>query len=112
MSGLFCRSLAAIQASNSSTSQEARDCCGGLNAAGGGCCKKQDSGSALTLSCADTYKTLAVHKNFDQASDNIGDWLPKLHASLPRQTERAPLDIEAASVMNVLKYFDVRFGRS
>jgi hypothetical protein len=112
MSGLFCRSLAAVRASKSSPSQEPGDCCGGLNATGGGCCKKQNSGSALTLSCADTYKTLAVHKNFDQASDNIGDWLPKLHTSLPSQIGRAPLDIEAASVMNVLKYFDVRFGRS
>lgn len=112
ISGLFCRSLAAMRASNSSTSQEPNDCCGGLNAADGGCCKNRDSGSALTLSCADTYKTLAVHRNFDQASDNIDEWLPKLHTSLPRQTGRAPLDIEAASVMNVLKYFDIRFGRS
>lgn len=111
-SGLFCRSLAAIRASNGSTSETSGDCCGGLNAAGGGCCRNQDSSSALTLSCADTYKTLAIHKKFDQASDNIGDWLPKLHTSLPRQTGREPLDIEAASVMNVLKYFDVRFGRS
>jgi hypothetical protein len=111
-SGLFCRSLAAIRASNGFASEKSGDCCGGLNAADGGCCRKQDSSSGLTLSCAETYKTLAVHENFDQASDNIGDWLPKLHTSLPRQNGRAPLDIEAASVMNVLKYFDVRFGRS
>lgn len=111
-SGLFCRSLAAIRASNGSMKETSGSCCGGLNAAGGGCSRNQDSSSTLTLSCADTYKTLAIHKNFDQASDSIDDWLPKLHASLPRQTGRAPLDIEAASVMNVLKYFDVRFGRS
>jgi hypothetical protein len=111
-SGLFCRSLAAMRASNGSTSEMSGDCCGGLNAADGGCCRKQDSSSSLTLSCADTYKTLAIHKKFNQATDDISDWLPKLQTSLPCQTGRAPLDIEAASVMNVLKYFDVRFGRS
>lgn len=111
-SGLFCRSLAAIRASNGSASENSVDCCGGLDAQGGGCCRNQNSSSDLTLSCADTYKTLAIHKNFDQATDNIADWLPKLQTSLPRQPGRPPLDIEAASVMNVLKYFDVRFGRS
>lgn len=112
MSSLFCRSLAAMRASNSSTSEEPSNCCDSLNAVGGDCCKKRDSGNPCTLSCADAYKTLAVHKNFGQASDYIGDWLPKLYTSLPLQTGRAPLDIEAASIMNVLKYFDVRFGRS
>jgi hypothetical protein len=65
----------------------------------------------VSLSYADAYKTLATHKHFDKASDALSDWLPKLQTSLPRYPARAPLDIEAASVMHVIKYFDVRFGR-
>jgi Minimal binding motif of Hap4 for binding to Hap2/3/5 len=108
-SGLFCRSLAAMRASDTSTGEPSRGCCG--SATNGGCCKDQKQPSSLSLSCADTYKTLASHKNFDRASDDICDWLPKLQASESRYPGRAPLDIEAASVMNVIKYFDVRFGR-
>jgi hypothetical protein len=63
------------------------------------------------LSCADTYKTLSSHKKFDEATDELGNWLPKLNTIAPRYPGRAALDIEAASVMNVIKYFDVRFGR-
>lgn len=108
-SGLFCRSLAAMRASNPSRDDLSGGCCGGT-ASRGGCCK--DADKAPILSCADTYKTLASHKNFDQASDDLGNWLPKLHTSSGRYPGRAPLDIEAASVMNVIKYFDVRFGRN
>jgi hypothetical protein len=110
-SGLFCRSLAAARASNGPANAVAGNCCGGGNATGGGCCKQQGDNAVIRLSCAETYQTLKTHKNFEQASDNIGDWLPKLHTSLPSIPGRAPLDIEAASVMNVIKYFDVRFGR-
>lgn len=110
-SGLFCRSLAAVRASNSSENQTSSACCGGGDAAGTSCCRRQESKPTAILSCAEAYNTLKVHKSFDQATDNINEWLPKLHASLSRYPGRAPLDIEAASVMNVIKYFDVRFGR-
>jgi hypothetical protein len=112
-SGLFCRSLAAMRASSSSSSELPSGCCGGASS-GGGCCKSIQTLPAAaepSLSCAETYKTLASHRNFEQASDDLGNWLPKLHAATPRYPGRAPLDIEAASVMNVIKYFDVRFGR-
>ncbi|KKA27758.1 hypothetical protein TD95_001285 [Thielaviopsis punctulata] len=77
----------------------------------------------LSLSCAETYKTLASHRNFDQAADEISTWLPKLRAAV-RPTEgdvktggamqsekprRLPIEVEAASIMSVLKDFDVRF---
>ncbi|KAL2269651.1 hypothetical protein VTJ83DRAFT_1835 [Remersonia thermophila] len=84
----------------------------------------------LSLSCADAYKTLASHRHFDEAADDIGSWLPKLRAVpvLPRPgggngnfggghqggrdgASRAPIEVEAASIMSVLKDFDVRFGR-
>jgi hypothetical protein len=110
-SGLFCRSLAAVRASKGSENQTSDGCCGGGDAADGGCCRQQESKPTAILSCAEAYNTLKVHKNFDQATDNINEWLPKLHTTLPRYPGRAPLDIEAASVMNVIKYFDVRFGR-
>lgn len=134
-SGLFCRSLAAIRASNPSFS----GCCG--NGGPGGCCKDEKKAapppiqrtlsqpvlshshsrnseagaskqSELALSCAETYKTLASHKNFDIASGEIREWLPKLETVAPgKYPGRGAMDIDAASVMSVIKYFDVRFGR-
>ena len=100
-------------------------CCGGKGA-GGGCCKagpkKQNitlpSLPSLGLSCAEAYQTLSSHRNFDQAADDINSWLPKLKAT-PRPVGgarvpapgRMPIEVEAASIMSVLKDFDVRFGR-
>jgi hypothetical protein len=111
-SGLFCRSLAAVRTASGSTATEG--CCGG-NANGGGCCKSLPTAAPSqpppSLSCADTYKTLSTHKNFDQASDELSTWLGRLHASPPTQAGRAPMEVEAASVMGVLKLFDRRFGR-
>ncbi|TAQ87268.1 hypothetical protein B7494_g4438 [Chlorociboria aeruginascens] len=113
-SGLFCRSLAAMQAFAAPDSPTPDGCCGG-NAGGEGCCKDPPSitSSQLppSLSCADTYKTLSAHKNFDQASDELNTWLGRLHASPPHHAGRAPMEVEAASVMGVLKLFDRRFGR-
>ncbi|KAL2163021.1 hypothetical protein VTH06DRAFT_6857 [Thermothelomyces fergusii] len=149
-SGLFCRSLAANFEKNKagvSTTAEG-GCCG--NSGPGGCCKSgalqpqqpaeagalppiastgasngsSANGFSLSLSCADAYKTLASHRHFDEAADDIGSWLPKLKAlPVPRHSgsvgggghghrdARAPIEVEAASIMSVLKDFDVRFGR-
>ncbi|KFY58642.1 hypothetical protein V496_06038 [Pseudogymnoascus sp. VKM F-4515 (FW-2607)] len=118
-SGLFCRSLAAIRAADPSFS----GCCG--QGGPGGCCKDpppqppprpepRKSKPVLpgpALSCAETYKTLASHRNFEAASDEISKWLPKLATAPPRYPGREATDIDAASVMSVIKYFDVRFGR-
>ncbi|KAG9235186.1 putative AP-1-like transcription factor [Amylocarpus encephaloides] len=113
-SGLFCRSLAALRVSSSSNSVP-EGCCGG-NGGGGGCCQSTPTPAATSqpppsLSCADTYKTLSTHKNFDKASDDLGTWLGRLHATPPHHVGRAPIEVEAASVMGVLKLFDRRFGR-
>jgi hypothetical protein len=97
-------------------------CCGGKGA-DGGCCKSsgpKKSGitlpslPSLGLSCAEAYQTLSSHRNFDKASDDIGSWLPKLRAT-PASDEHQPnkimpMEVEAASIMSVLKDFDVRFG--
>ncbi|KAK3942570.1 AP-1-like transcription factor [Diplogelasinospora grovesii] len=135
-SGLFCRSLAANFNRQQQAGGAGGGCCG--NGGPGGCCKggsakpsSDAKGSSnkppgvdlgLSLSCADAYKTLASHRHFEEAADEIGSWLPKLKAvpipvhpgqssSSNSYTGRAPIEVEAASIMSVLKGFDVRFGR-
>ncbi|PHH70562.1 hypothetical protein CDD82_7041 [Ophiocordyceps australis] len=69
---------------------------------------------SLGLSCAEAYQTLSSHRNFDRAADDIGSWLPKLKATTPvpgPARGRQSIEVEAASIMSVLKEFDVRFGR-
>ncbi|EAW14711.1 bZIP transcription factor HapX [Aspergillus clavatus NRRL 1] len=131
-STLFCKTLAASRSASGTPS----GCCGGKGA-GGGCCQSRSSnpsrsgstGNAnsipgpsttpsLTLSCADAFTTLSRHPSFTRATDDISNWLPKLH-TLPnprdiplsdRGTPRAAMEVEAASVMGVLRYFDRRFA--
>ncbi|OTB00173.1 hypothetical protein M426DRAFT_44289, partial [Hypoxylon sp. CI-4A] len=116
-SGLFCRSLAANFARNGGKSTSG-GCCGGSG--GSGCCKSTEgapapaeSSAGVNLSCADAYKTLSSHRNFEKAADDIGTWLPRLRAAPPHSntSTRLPIEVEAASIMGVLREFDVRFGR-
>lgn len=128
-SGLFCRSLAAI---NGAGKKSGGGCCGGAGP-GGGCCKSKNNtapGSITTsgsggsgnnktrpigISIADTYKTLSTHRNFDQAFEEIGTWLPKLKVvkrhedDEPSSPNRPAVEIDAASIMTTLKFLDVRF---
>ncbi|ROT34569.1 hypothetical protein SODALDRAFT_382366 [Sodiomyces alkalinus F11] len=127
VSGLFCRALSA----NISRQGANGGCCGGGGAAGG-CCKsgnassssgpkaeERNTGFGLSLSCAEAYQTLSSHRNFSKATDDIGSWLPKLRAApragatlpSPTASSRLPIEVEAASIMSVLKDFDIRFGR-
>ena len=128
-STLFCKSLAASRSASAAPS----GCCGGKGPEGG-CCQSRNpnppqrsapnpattssNADSLTLSCADTFTTLSRHPNFSRASDEISTWLPKLH-TLPNPRDlrpveqsdsRAALEVEAASVMGVLRYFDRRFA--
>jgi len=122
-STLFCKSLAATRCDASKSSvkpsiSSAAAPCGNPN----GCCRTQLSPSATvpydvpsvpgpTLSCADAFTTLSRHPAFDRASDELGVWLPKLQ-TVPKGLEgRTAFEIEAASVMGVLRFFDRRFGR-
>ncbi|EFQ34915.1 bZIP transcription factor [Colletotrichum graminicola M1.001] len=120
-SGLFCRALSANIERNGGSS--GGGCCGGAGASGG-CCKSESAPPrlptkgklGLSLSCAEAYQTLSSHRNFEKAADDIGSWLPKLRAAPnPGQTlpssSRLPIEVEAASIMSVLKDFDIRFGR-
>jgi len=116
--GLFCRSLAA---NFERKGRSGGGCCGAGGP--GGCCKDASrqkpaadaEALGLSLSCADAYKTLASHRHFDEATDEIGNWLPLLKAAPRRDPDatpsRHPIEVEAASIMSVLKGFDVRFGR-
>ncbi|KAK1141955.1 hypothetical protein N8T08_008278 [Aspergillus melleus] len=126
---LFCKTLAASRSASVASS----GCCGGKGA-DGGCCQSRNSnppprsGStvnansarsktpSLTLSYSDAFTTLSRHPNFSRASDDISAWLPKLHTLpnpkdvAPAETSRAAMEVEAASVMGVLRYFDRRFA--
>ncbi|QQK43073.1 Putative transcriptional activator [Penicillium digitatum] len=135
-STLFCKTLAASRSASGTPS--GGGCCGG-GGKDGGCCMSRNAPatapkprnnaampsqppgskpappSELTLSCADAFTTLSRHPNFNRASDEISTWLPKLHTLPdPRQIaspgSRAALEVEAASVMGVLRYFDRRFS--
>ena len=74
-----------------------------------------------TLNCADAFSRLAQHPAFPQASTQLNAWVPQLATrSMPSMSAsdannlegRTAFEIEAASVMNVLKLFDVRFGEN
>ncbi|KAL8693141.1 MAG: hypothetical protein Q9224_003812, partial [Gallowayella concinna] len=65
----------------------------------------------LTLSCADAYETLSRHPAFEKASEELSTWMPQL-ATVPGGRERTAFEVEAASVMSVLKFFNRRFGTS
>ncbi|PKS10693.1 hypothetical protein jhhlp_002449 [Lomentospora prolificans] len=117
-SGLFCRTLAAI---NGAGNKNGGGCCGGAGP-GGGCCKSNNNGSSnasktrpIGISIADTYKTLSTHRNFDQAFEEIGTWLPKLKVVKRREEDepsspnRPATEIDVASIMTTLKFLDVRF---
>ncbi|KAH8702241.1 hypothetical protein BGW36DRAFT_356371 [Talaromyces proteolyticus] len=123
-STLFCKTLAASRAASGLSG-----CCGGKGT-DGGCCQSRPQprvsvavdATPLTLTCADAFTTLSRHPNFSQASDELSSWLPKLH-TLPKPREpslgnglgasissRPAMEVEAASVMGVLRYFDRRFA--
>jgi bZIP transcription factor/Minimal binding motif of Hap4 for binding to Hap2/3/5 len=114
-STLFCKSLAAIQNNKTgATLSSSSCCCGGSAANGGTCCRDPTSNNgAVMLSCADTYQTLSRHPGYKQATDEFGSWLNRLNASSTAAAVagRPAMEVEAASVMEVLKLFDRRFGR-
>ena len=65
--------------------------------------------SSSTLNCADAFTVLSRHPGFDQATSELTTWISHL-STVPSAT--TAFDIEAASVMGVLKLFDRRFGNA
>lgn len=62
------------------------------------------------LTCADAFKTLSQHPAFDQASKELKTWVPQLSTGRGR-LQPTRMEVDAVSVMGVLKFFDRRFGR-
>lgn len=124
-STLFCKSLAATRANRTrqvQTRPSSRPNSGppGSLAGGGGVggvglgntstpAPRPVGSTGLTLSCADTFTTLSRHPAFDRANEELESWMPQL-ATVPGSLERTAFEVEAASVMGVLKFFDRRFG--
>lgn len=65
--------------------------------------------TGVTLSCADSYEILSRHPAFQRASEESRTWMPQL-ATIPGGKERTAFEVEAASVLGVLKFFDRKFG--
>lgn len=63
-----------------------------------------------SLTCADAFKTLSQHPAFDQASKELKTWVPQLSTGLDG-LQPTRMEVDAVSVMGVLKFFDRRFGR-
>ena len=130
-SNLFCKSLAATRASNSPPTRPSTRYSTGANRN-----TSNDTISPMgeTVSCAAAFTRLSSHPAFPQASVELGSWVPQLATrSIPTTSSneesltpatvsrsgapsvevggRTAFEIEAASVMGVLKFFDRRFGQ-
>ena len=94
-STLFCKSLAATRSRNPKVPILAtKDS------------TNQESTEGSTINCADAFTVLSRHPGFDQATSELSTWIPHL-STVPSAT--TAFDVEAASVMSVLKLFDRRF---
>ncbi|RKF61382.1 putative bzip transcription factor [Erysiphe neolycopersici] len=105
----FCRSLSVIRGN---TTQPPENCCRKNN--NGGCCNSANTVSCEKprLSCADTFRTLACHESYDQANTETSAWLGLLNAIPSSHPGRGPLEVEAASVLEVMHLFDRRFKKN
>lgn len=122
-SKLFCKSLAATRSNDFLQSTPAAPVLNGnsimsagsatpsgVESAAASASSTTEAISGITLTCADTFATLSRHPAFDRASEELGTWMPKLTA-VPGGVQRTAFEVEAASVMGVLRFFDRRFGR-
>lgn len=111
-STLFCKSLAATR-SNAPTQNTSvsllQNGNGFVNAQVEAAPVLVEGNTGLTITCADTFTTLSRHPAFDRASEELGTWMPQL-ATAPGGVARTAFEVEAASVMGVLRFFDRRFG--
>ena len=131
-STLFCKSLASTLRFTLASTTKIPDSadtsvqsCG--NPGGGGCCrvsKARDQtnpgatanteAARTTVTCADAFTSLSRHPAYERASAQLGEWLPQLHTTttpLKGREDRTAYEIESASVLGVLRFFDRRFGK-
>lgn len=128
-STLFCKSLAATRRSTLASTMNAQDlvvsavqCCDKP----GACCSMTESldqtslratantdAAQPTVTCADAFTALSRHPAYERASAQLGEWLPQLQTTAKYSTgmeNRTAYEIESASVLGVLRFFDRRFG--
>ncbi|KAI9847927.1 MAG: hypothetical protein M1837_001444 [Sclerophora amabilis] len=116
-STIFCKSLASMRPllPNGESSTNSTCCKSSTASTSGTCCRStsQKQQAAPTLSCADAYTTLSRHPHYSEATEELEGWLGHLRTKEPseKSKDRPPMEVEAASVMGVLKMFDRRFGR-
>lgn len=110
-STLFCKSLAASRKKTRAQTSTAQTS-GTIMPQTGSTSQKsiEQATFGISLSCADAYATLSRHPAYERASEEPGAWLPKL-AAKSGGAERTAFEVEAASVMQTLRFFDRRFGR-
>lgn len=129
-STVFCKSLASTHRSALASTMKAQDmvesavpCCGKL----GACCSVPESrgqtslgvtantdASQPTVTCADAFTALSRHPAYERASAQLGEWLPQLQTTANHSQgmeNRTAYEIESASVLGVLRFFDRRFGK-
>lgn len=95
------------------------------------------SSAGKFLNCADSYTVLSRHPQFSRATNDLSSWVPRLNiqpntssasdidpntnatatvgvagatGAIEQVDQRPAIEVEAASVMNVLRYFDRRFA--
>lgn len=128
-STLFCKSLASTRHSALASTMKAQvladtavQCCGKP----GTCCSgseplDQTSSGVITytdaaqptVTCADAFTALSRHPAYERASAQWGEWLSQLQTTTSRSRgmeNRTAYEIESASVLGVLRFFDRRFG--
>lgn len=110
-STLFCKSLAATRTNPPSQPAFHPPLLNPINSSAAPIARSPvDAVPGVTLTCAETFTTLSRHPAFDRASEELGAWMPKL-TTVPGGVQRTAFEVEAASVMGVLRFFDRRFGR-
>lgn len=66
--------------------------------------------TGVSLSCADAYTTLSRHPMYERASEDPGSWMPNL-STVPTDTSMTAFEIEVASILQTLKYFDKKYAK-
>ncbi|SLM35039.1 bzip transcription factor [Lasallia pustulata] len=129
-STLFCKSLASASRSALASTMNAQDkagsagpCCGTPGACPAVSESRDETSPGVTanadaaqptVTCADAFTALSRHPAYERASGQLGEWLPQLQtiANHSRGMEnRTAYEIESASVLGVLRFFDRRFGK-
>lgn len=128
-STLFCKSLASTRNSALASTMKAQvlaDTAVQCRGKAGTCCSGSESldqtspgaitytdAAQPTVTCADAFTALSRHPAYERASAQWGEWLSQLQTNTSHSRgmeNRTAYEIESASVLGVLRFFDRRFG--